>query len=114
MGRRSYWLVLLALGAAASAMPGVMRAWAQPPHVTRYLCTDGRRVDARYPPGNTAVLVIDGRRVTLRQAPSADGGRYIGQGRQWWAKGMRDATLSVLRPGQTIADGAGVSCHAPR
>jgi membrane-bound inhibitor of C-type lysozyme len=80
---------------------------------TRYLCADGRVVEATYPDANTAQIKIDGQPHTLRIAISADGARYTGDGWQWWTKGMHDGSIAALAPGETIASAPGVACHAP-
>ncbi|MDO1528313.1 MliC family protein [Fulvimonas sp. R45] len=81
------------------------------PTVT-YTCSDGRQVQAAYPDRDSAVLVLDGRSHRLRQAISADGARYVGDGWQWWAKGLRQATLAPLKSGETIASARGMDCRA--
>lgn len=64
----------------------------------RYRCDDGTTLVARFSPpdqqdGRVALIFGDGRKVTLPQAPSADGGRYVGAGIEFWIKG-RGATLT--------------------
>ncbi|WP_139351283.1 hypothetical protein [Rhodanobacter sp. B05] len=46
-------------------------------------------------------------------AVPADGARYVGE--QWpsWTKGMHDARLAALTPGQAIASVSGVTCAVP-
>lgn len=78
-----------------------------------YTCDDGRTVQAAYPDTDTAVLTLDGRPHQLHTAVSADGARYVGKHWQWWTKGMREARLAPLKPGETIASASGVSCTAP-
>lgn len=80
---------------------------------TRYACSDGRVVTARYPDRATARLVIDGVAHVLKIARSADGARYVGDGWQWWTKGMRNGALAPLAGGETIASARGVACMAP-
>jgi membrane-bound inhibitor of C-type lysozyme len=84
-----------------------------PPSLINYTCADGRVVQAAYPDTTTAQIKINGHAHTLRSAMSADGARYIGDGWQWWTKGMHDGTLAPLAAGETIASAAGVACHAP-
>ena len=64
-----------------------------------YDCTGGTRVDAQFSPPNAAngqvALTFDGSgsRIILPQARSADGGRYAGDGIEFWIKG-KTATLT--------------------
>ncbi|MEO8808639.1 MAG: MliC family protein [Rhodanobacter sp.] len=78
-----------------------------------YTCDDGRTVQAVYPDTETAVIILDGQTLRLHIAVSADGARYVGNRWQWWTKGMHDARLAPLKPGDAIAAASGVSCHAP-
>lgn len=64
----------------------------------RYRCDSGATLVARFSSpnqqeGRVALTFGDGRKVTLPQAPSADGGRYVGGGIEFWIKG-RGATLT--------------------
>lgn len=64
----------------------------------QYTCDGGTALTARFSPPNTAkgqvvLIFADGRRLALPQAASADGGRYAGNGTEFWIKG-RDATLT--------------------
>ncbi|QEE25499.1 lysozyme inhibitor [Rhodanobacter glycinis] len=78
-----------------------------------YRCDDGRSVQASYPDADTAVLTLDGHAHRLHITRSADGARYVGDTWQWWTKGMHDASLAPLKPGETYASTPGVACHAP-
>lgn len=78
-----------------------------------YTCDDGRTVQAGYPDTDTAMLTLDGHAQRLHIAISADGARYVGDHWQWWTKGMHDAFLAPLKPGETYASANGVACHAP-
>jgi membrane-bound inhibitor of C-type lysozyme len=74
----------------------------------RYRCDGGTTLVARFSPptqqdGRVALTFGDGRKATLPQAPSADGGRYVGAGIEFWIKG-RSATLT--------RGGAGENCQA--
>lgn len=80
---------------------------------TTYACDDGRSVKASYPDADTAVVELDGKTHTLKVAVSASGARYVGEGLQWWTKGMTDGQLSPLKAGEDIASAAGVNCKAP-
>ncbi|CAM5247750.1 DUF4232 domain-containing protein [Rhodanobacter lindaniclasticus] len=77
-----------------------------------YTCDDGRTVQATYPDTQTAVLSFDAQSHRLHIAISADGARYVGEHWQWWSKGMHDAQLAELKPGESIASDRGVSCTA--
>jgi membrane-bound inhibitor of C-type lysozyme len=99
--------VLAVLLAACGAVPPRAAAPA-----TRYACSDGRSVVARYPDTDTAMLDIDGVAHVLTIARSADGARYVGDGWQWWAKGLRHGSLAPLVAGETVATAAGVACEA--
>jgi membrane-bound inhibitor of C-type lysozyme len=81
-------------------------------HLT-YTCDDGRTVQAVYPDAQTAVLDFDAQAHRLHAAISADGARYVGGHWQWWSKGMHDAWLAELKPGEKVASAAGVACRAP-
>lgn len=78
-----------------------------------YTCDDGRIVRAAYPDTDTAVLSFDRQTHRLHIAVSADGARYVGDRWQWWSKGMHDARLAPLQPGESYASAEGVSCRAP-
>lgn len=78
-----------------------------------YTCADGRVVQATYPDTEHAQITLDGQSHHLRIARSASGARYVGDHWQWWSKGMHDARLSPLEPGEMIAASAGIPCHAP-
>lgn len=80
--------------------------------LTSYACADGRTVRASYPDPDTAVVEIDGKSRNLKIAISASGARYTGDGYQWWTKGMSEAQLSPLAPGEDIASAPGVNCSA--
>ncbi|GGA08085.1 MliC family protein [Dyella caseinilytica] len=82
------------------------------PNWISYACSDGQVIKASYPDTNTALVIIEGNTHTLHIAISADGARYIGDGWQWWTKGMSDGTLAPLAAGETIASATGVRCHA--
>ena len=105
--------------AALLVLPLLLLAACQTPapvataKVFDYRCTDGRSVQASYPDADTAVLTLAGYAHRLHIALSADGARYIGDQWQWWTKGMHDAYLAPLEPGETYASASGVSCHAP-
>lgn len=76
----------------------------------RFLCADGRAVRAVFLDPETLTLHIGKISVAMHGAPSASGARYIGDGWQWWTKGLQQAALARLKPGETIASSAGVVC----
>lgn len=88
-------------------------AAADTPISLAYTCDDGRTVQATYPDTQTAVLSFDSQTHRLHAAISADGARYVGGHWQWWSKGMHDAWLAELKPGEAMASAAGVACRAP-
>lgn len=66
----------------------------------QYECSGGERLTARFfsspfgPEGGSVRLTFKpGREITLPQVMSADGGRYAGNGVEFWIKG-RSATLT--------------------
>ena len=81
--------------------------------LTTYVCDDGRSLKASYPDADTAVVELEGATHTLKRAISASGARYVGDGLQWWTKGMADGQLSPLKAGEDIASAQGVNCKAP-
>lgn len=95
--------------APTPAAPGPVNPDAR---VTTYRCEDGRSVDAGYPDSETAVVTIGGHAYTLKVARSGSGARYTGMGWQWWTKGMTDAQLAPLKPGEDIASARSVACVA--
>jgi membrane-bound inhibitor of C-type lysozyme len=88
--------------AAAAAPAGATRA--------AYDCDDGRLVRAAYL-GPRAWLEVDGRSYAMTTALSGSGARYVGEGLQWWTRGMDQGRLSRLAPGETIAADPGVACE---
>ncbi|GAA0243852.1 hypothetical protein GCM10009126_06930 [Rhodanobacter caeni] len=101
-------LTLLLAGCQSSPPPA-------PAAVTKtlaYTCDDGRIVRAGYPDTDTAELAFDGKTHHLHIAISGSGARYIGDGWQWWSKGMQ-AWLAPLKSGESYASAPGVSCRAP-
>lgn len=96
--------------APAAATPAPAPAASTP---TTYACDDGASVKASYPDADTAVVELDGKAHTLKIAVSASGARYVGDGLQWWTKGMTDGQLSPLKAGEDIASAPGVNCKAP-
>lgn len=81
--------------------------------LVRYTCEDRTTVDAHYPTVDTARLRHSGRTIELTRAISASGARYVGDGWEWWTKGMTEGRLTRLRPGEDIASADGVACTTP-
>ena len=103
------------LGLAACNKPAEQAKAPQAPaaNPTTYACDDGRSLKASYPDADTAVVELGGRTHTLKIAVSASGARYVGDGLQWWTKGMTDGQLSPLQDGEDIATAEGVNCKTP-
>ncbi|WP_176695955.1 MliC family protein [Phenylobacterium immobile] len=113
--RHAYLIALAGLAACEqptaapkAAAPAATVAKAGP--ATIYGCLDGKTLRAAYPDSDTAVLMVEGRKLTLKVARSGSGARYVGEGVQWWTKGMTEGTLSVLKAGEDVADAEGVYC----
>ena len=75
-----------------------------------YRCEDGRTLRAAYPDSETAILEVAGGTHRLSVARSASGARYVGDGWQWWTKGMADGMIAPLAPGEDIASAEPVNC----
>ncbi len=97
---------------ADTAQPAAPTPAAPAAEVVRYACADGTTVEARYPTTDTAQIVHNGKTVDMVIAVSASGSRYVGEGWQWWTKGMTEGTLAPLEPGEDIAEAAGTICTA--
>jgi membrane-bound inhibitor of C-type lysozyme len=81
------------------------------PGVTTYRCVDGQVIVAGYPDPSTAVVTYKDHAYTLTKQVSASGARYTGYGLQWWVKGAA-ATISALKPDESIASDRGLACSA--
>lgn len=79
---------------------------------TTYRCADSSIVEASYPTTDTATIRYEGRSVDMTTAVSASGARYVGDGWEWWTKGMTEGTLSRLASGKDTASAPGVICKA--
>lgn len=97
---------------AESKAPKADAAATPATELVRYSCADGSTVEARYPTPETAQIVTAGKTVDMTIAQSASGARYVGDGWQWWTKGMTDGMLAPLKPGEDIASAAGTTCTA--
>jgi membrane-bound inhibitor of C-type lysozyme len=78
----------------------------------RYVCEDGRALNALYPDREMAQLKLGDATHLLRITRSASGARYVGDALQWWTKGDT-ATLAPLKPGEDVASAPGVKCGPP-
>ncbi|KSB90761.1 hypothetical protein AS593_16940 [Caulobacter vibrioides] len=78
-----------------------------------YACGDGSVLKATYPDDKTAVVEYGGKTRTLTVAMSASGARYVGEGLQWWTKGMADGLVAPLAAGEDVASAKPVECMAP-
>ncbi len=99
----------MSLAACQASLPPAPAAAAT---TLTYTC-GSRIVQASYPDTDTAVLVFDQQTHRLHVAISASGARYVGDGWQWWTKGMQQAFLAPLASGETYASAPGVECRAP-
>ena len=97
--------------ALVSAPAGASGSVTPDPGVRVYRCDDGAVVQAGYPDTTTAVIDVGGHAYTLKAAAAASGVRYTGFGLQWWTKGLDQAQLARLQPGETIASAPGVACR---
>ncbi|MGI9169030.1 MAG: MliC family protein [Caulobacteraceae bacterium] len=77
-----------------------------------YTCANGETVRALYLDDRTALIDYRGFTHTLKAAMSADGVRYVGDGLQWWTKGMTHGSIATVPSGQTYAE-PGPKCVAP-
>lgn len=71
-----------------------------------YHCDSGAEIRASYLAQDSAVVTYRGRTHRMARAISADGGRYVGDGLQWWIKAFPDreeGTLGRLQPGEQVA-----------
>lgn len=110
----------LALGACAQGLTADSRAGGATEadgsnaaaKLVRYECSDGSVVEASYPTVDTAKISHDGEVTEMRIAVSASGARYIGDGWEWWTKGMSEGTLTPLAAGEEIASADSVHCTA--
>ena len=80
--------------------------------VTYYICEDGSTIAARYPTPDTARILHEERSIDLNLARSASGARYVGEGWQWWTKGMIEGTLTSLAANEEVASASGLACAA--
>lgn len=98
----------LATLCAALALSGCVHMGAVQ-DVYTYDCENGEVVRAGYR-GKEAALVYGGRNHRLTVALSASGTRYVGEGLQWWTRGLTEGMLAPLKPGEEIASAPSVTC----
>ena len=100
---RLIWLLpLLALAACETART-------QPAGLLH--CDNGETVEVGYT-GDQAIVRYKGRKHMMRTAISGSGARYVGDGLQWWTKGLDEGTIAPLRPGEQSASSELVACRA--
>lgn len=102
-------IILVALFGVSPSVPTLIPV--SPPLVLHFACDDGTRLVVSYPTPELAALTWNhDTTLMLDRDVSAGGGRYVGNGWQWWAKGMGHGMLTPLAPGEDMADAAGTSC----
>ena len=74
-------------------------------------CDNGEMVQVAYA-GDMAIVHYKGRKHIMRTAISGSGARYIGDGLQWWTKGMDQGSVAPLRPGEDAATLEAALCKA--
>ncbi|PLR20226.1 hypothetical protein SGCZBJ_22405 [Caulobacter zeae] len=97
---------------AQSPAPPAAPASAEPKQIV-YACADGSVLKATYPDDKTAVVEYGDKTRTLTVAMSASGARYVGEGLQWWTKGMTEGMVAPLKDGEDVASAKPVECMAP-
>lgn len=53
-----------------------------------YQCESGESISVAYPSTDLAAVQYKGKIYSMTLAVSASGSRYVGQGLEWWSKGM--------------------------
>lgn len=53
-----------------------------------YRCQSGEMIAAIYPTSDTATIDYQGNSYRMRIVVSASGARYLGEGLEWWTKGV--------------------------
>lgn len=79
---------------------------------TKFICDNGETFKIAYPDKDTAIMEYYGELLILKNVVSASGARYIGEGWQWWGRGLDNGELSVLIGDETIASSQGTECIA--
>lgn len=75
-----------------------------------YQCDDGSHVTLAFPQDDVAIMYYQGQLSLLQVAVSASGARYVGDGWQWWAKGVEEGNLAVMIEGEEFAHDSGKLC----
>lgn len=75
-----------------------------------YECDDGTKVALAFPNNDEAVMYYQGELSVLTVAVSASGARYVGDGWQWWGKGIEEGNLAVIVAGEEFASDTGKMC----
>jgi membrane-bound inhibitor of C-type lysozyme len=101
-------VVALALATALSACTTVRHPH-QPASVLH--CENGETVEVGYS-GDLAIVTYKNREHAMRTAISGSGARYVGDGLEWWTKGLEEGTIAVLPPGEQVSSGERVVCRA--
>jgi membrane-bound inhibitor of C-type lysozyme len=91
----------------AAAAPPAASAEARPGPAVTYRCGNGRTLEAVYA-GDKATIRWGDKQHEMKIARSASGARYVGDGLQWWTKGMREGTLSQMELG--VVEEPGITC----
>lgn len=114
--RLALGLALIAGPAAAGGMApevGLAPVAGEP---VLYACANGATVTVTLEPAangwDTVRLALSGREAVLVRAPAASGTRYVGDGLQWWSKGLVEANLAALAEGEDVASDPGTACAA--
>lgn len=81
-----------------------------PDDVLVYRCQDGEMLRALYPDDDTAEIDYLDKHHTMKIVRSASGARYVGDGMQWWTKGVMQGAISPLAEGEDIASAPAVNC----
>lgn len=77
---------------------------------TKFICDNGENFKIAYPDDDTAIMEYHDELLMLKNVISASGARYIGEGWQWWGRGLDNGELSVLIGDETIASSQGTEC----
>jgi membrane-bound inhibitor of C-type lysozyme len=61
-----------------------------------YQCESGETISAAYPSVDFAVVQYQGNIYSVTIAVSASGSRYVGEGLEWWSKGVDEGSEGAL------------------
>lgn len=112
MHKQSALIIAFAFALSGCGSTGDHRITNKASEWMRYVCSDGNLVQAKYPDAQTAIVQFHDGTHILHVAISGSGARYIGDGWQWWTKGMHEGMLAPLATGENIASAPGVDCRA--